>query len=714
MNMKTYKKIIRTTCKSCHGGCGVLVAVENNKVMHIEGDPDSLTRGTMCAKGIASVQDVNNPNRILYPLKRKGERGHGEWERISWDEALDTIADRMKSNIRAHGPASISICQGTGRGYNRYTMRFSRSIGTPNTGFPAHFCFAPKMSVFGLTVGGRLYCDYHGWGGEFPKTQVSWGKQIEITNADGEMGVWFLDSLEKCENLILIDPRTTGISQRSNFWLKIRPGTDAALALGMLHVIINEGLYNKEFVENWTYGFDDLKNRVQEYAPDKVSQITWIPKDEIIETARIIAIQGPCVIQMGQSLEAGNNSIQTLRAIVCLMAITGNIERPGGMVHWLTPETGPMDEFAKELAQPNGLPIGADKYKLLANPHHSLMCHLPTLFKQLSRNQCQVKMLHSEGSNLMVTYANPRQVRAAILNLQFFSTADLYMTPTTELADIFLPAAHWLETDDIYDMHPRFMIEAINRTAEPAGEAWPDNRIYNELGRRVAPEHWFGSVEEMLDHQLRKANIKWKVFKGMGILARTGKDQPYYKYKTDTWKKNGGFPTKTGKVELYSTGLEEMGYDPLPHYKEPNESPVSMKGEKNRYPLILSTGGRLAQYFHSQYRQVPWLRQTQVWPLVQIHPETAAKLNITDGDWVWIETPRGKIKQMAKLFKGMDPKVVVAQASWWYPEKPGPDHGVWESNANMLTSNELPCDPCIGSTTLRALMCNISRVEEDD
>jgi len=118
MNMKTYKKIIRTTCKSCHGGCGVLVAVENNKVMHIEGDPDSLTRGTMCAKGIASVQDVNNPNRILYPLKRKGERGHGEWERISWDEALDTIADRMKSNIRAHGPASISICQGTGRGYN--------------------------------------------------------------------------------------------------------------------------------------------------------------------------------------------------------------------------------------------------------------------------------------------------------------------------------------------------------------------------------------------------------------------------------------------------------------------------------------------------------------------------------------------------------------------------------------------------------------------
>ena len=323
-------------------------------------------------------------------------------------------------------------------------------------------------------------------------------------------------------------------------------------------------------------------------------------------------------------------------------------------------------------------------------------------------------MLHSEGSNLMVAYANSRQVRDAILNLEFFSTADLYMTPTAELADIILPAAHWLETDDIYDMHPRFMIEAINSAVVPAGESWPDNRIYNELGRRVSPEHWFESVEEMLDYQLRKADIKWKDFKKRGILARTGKDQPYYKQKTDIWKKNGGFPTNTGKVELYSTILEEMGYDPLPYYKEPNESPYSLKDDKGRYPLILSTGGRIAHYFHSQYRQIPWLRQTQASPMIQIHPETASKLNIKEGDWVWIETPRGKIKQKAKLFEGMDPRVVVAQASWWYPELPGPDHGVWESNANLLTSNDLPCDPCIGSTTLRALMCRIYRAQEDD
>jgi len=183
---------IKTTCKSCHGGCGVLVTVENGRITYIEGNPDSPTRGTMCAKGLASIQEVYNPNRILHPMKRKGRRGGGEWERISWEEALEIIAGRIKENIK-DGASSVAICQGTGRGYNRYTFRFARSIGTPNIGLPAHFCYGPKLAVFGMMVGGRLYCDYHGWGGEYPKTQISWGKQLEITNADGEMAVWFLD-----------------------------------------------------------------------------------------------------------------------------------------------------------------------------------------------------------------------------------------------------------------------------------------------------------------------------------------------------------------------------------------------------------------------------------------------------------------------------------------------------------------------------------------
>lgn len=710
--MSPDRKIIKSTCKSCHGGCGVLVTVENGRMTHIEGNPETPTRGTMCAKGLASIQEVYNPNRIMYPMKRKGERGDGKWKRISWEEALEIVVGKMRDSITKYGSNSIAICQGTGRGYNRYTLRFARSIGTPNVALAAHFCYGPRLAVFGMTVGGRLYCDYHGWGGEYPKTQISWGKQLEITNADGEMAVWFLDSLDKAEHLILVDPRATRLAARADLWLRIRPGTDAALALGMLNVIINEGLYDKEFVEKWTYSFEKLRERVQEYPPERAAEITWIPKDKIIAAARIFAKEKPGCIQIGESLEAGNNSIQTLRAIVCLMAVTGNIERPGSMINWITPSTGPMEDFAMDVPAPEGLAIGAEQFRLLASPPFA-MCHMPTLFRQLREGASPIRVMHLEGNNPLVAYANTRQVKEGLLNLDFLSVADLYMSPTAEYADVVLPVAHWLETDDIWDMHPRFIVGAINKAVDPVGEAWPDNKIFNELGRRVAPNYWFNSVEEMLDYELRKANITWKEFSQMGFLAKMGKDQPYYKYKTDYWRKGGGFPTNTGKVELYSTVMEKLGYDPLPYYVEPNESPYSTPELAQEYPLILSTGGRLPYYFHSQYRQVPWLRERQPFPIVQIHPETAEKLGIKEGAWAWIETPRGRIKQVAKLFAGMDPRVVVAQASWWYPEDPGPEHGLWKSNTNVLTRNEPPYDPAMGSTTLRALLCRLYKVEDE-
>jgi anaerobic selenocysteine-containing dehydrogenase len=710
--MRDGRKRIKSTCKSCHGGCGVIATVENGRLTHLEGNPESPTWGTMCAKGLSSIQDVYNPNRILHPLRRRGERGGGEWERISWEEALEIVSGKMKESIARYGASSVAIGQGTGRGYNRYTFRFARSIGTPNMVVPADFCYGPRLEVFGMMVGGRLYCDYHGWGGEYPKTQISWGKQLEITNADGEMAVWFLDSLDKAENLILIDPRATRLAGRADLWLRVRPGTDAALALGMLNVIINEGLYDKDFVENWTHGFDRLRERVQEYPPARVAETTWVPEDKIIRGARMLATAKPGCIQMGESLEAGNNSIQTLRAIVCLLAVTGNIERPGSMVNWVPPATGPLEDFALEVPAPQETAIGADEFGLLAHGPFA-MCHTHTAFRQLSEGSSPIRVMHLQGTNPLAAYPNTRQVKEGLLNVGFLSVADLYMSPTAEYADVVLPVAHWLETDDILDMHPRFVIGAINRVVDPPGEAWPDNKIFNELGNRMAPKYWFNNVEEMLDHELRKANITWKEFSRMGFLARMGRDQPYYKHRTGHWREGGGFPTATGKVELYSTVMEELGYDPLPYHREPNESPYSTPELALEYPLILSAGGRQPYYFHSQYRQVPWLRERQPYPTVQIHPETAGELGIEEGEWIWIETPRGRIQQVARLFAGMDPRVVVAQASWWYPEEPGPDHGLWKSNVNVLTSNGPPYDPAIGSTTFRALLCKVYKVEDE-
>jgi anaerobic selenocysteine-containing dehydrogenase len=298
-----------------------------------------------------------------------------------------------------------------------------------------------------------------------------------------------------------------------------------------------------------------------------------------------------------------------------------------------------------------------------------------------------------------------------LMNLEFLVHADQFMGPMAEIADIVLPAAHWLELDDIYDMHPRFMIEAHNKIVNPPGEAKPDNWIFNELGKRLAPQYWFENVEKMLDYQLRKANLTWKEFSRMGWLARTGKDQVYYKYKTDYWKKGGGFGSPTGKFEFYSTKLEELGYDPLPHFVEPGESPVSTPELAKEFPLVLSTGYRQPFYFLSQYRNIPWLRSFQKDPVVQIHPDTAKEYGIADGDWAWIESPRGRIKQKARLFPGIHRRVVMATANCFYPEEPGPLHGLLKCNPNVLTSND-HVDPMYGSPDLTALLCKVYKAED--
>jgi anaerobic selenocysteine-containing dehydrogenase len=707
------KKIVKSTCKSCHGGCGVLITVEDGVITHIEGNPDSLTKGTMCAKGQSSIQHIGHPDRLKYPLKRMGKRGEGKWQRITWDEALDTIAQKMKDSIAKYGPSSIAISQGTGRGYNRYTHRLARSIGTANVITPGYVCHSPRLGLYGHVTGyGRLYCDYHGWGGEFPKTQISWAKQLEISSADSEMAVWFMNSLNYVKNFIVIDPRATAITSRATLWLQVRPGTDGALALGMMNVIINEGLYDKEFVENWTYGFEKLKERVQEYPPSKVAEITWVPEEKIIQAARMFAIDTPGCIQVGSSLERKANITPTLRAIICLLGITGNIERPGSMMSWVLPDTGLIEDFFMEIPLTEEMKkgiVGGDKYKLGA----ARTSHADSVIKQLIAGNSQIKVWLSIGGQQIVHLANTKEVVPALMNLEFLAHADHFMGPMAEIADIVLPAAHWLEIDDIYDMHPRFFIAAHNKAVDPPGEAKADCWTFNEVGKRVAPKYWFNNVEEMLDYELRKGNITWKEFSQKLVSARTGKEQVYYKYKTDYWKKGGGFPTPTGKLELYSTVLEQLGYDPLPYHKEPGESPYSTPELYKEYPLVLTSGFRQPFYFLSQYRNIPWLRSFMKYPTAQINPATAKKLGIEDGDWVWIESPRGRIMQKARLYPGIDPRVVMATANCFYPEEPPPFHGLFISNPNVLTNND-HCDEAYGSPDLTALLVKVYKVEQKD
>lgn len=708
------EEVIKTTCCSCHGGCGVIVTLRNGVITGIEGNPESPTKGTMCSKGLSGFQEVNNPNRLRYPLKREGSRGDGKWKRIGWDEALDTVADKMKTAVEEFGPNCVCVGQGTGRGYNIFTLRLASTIGTGNLMGPAHVCYLPRLIVYAITVGGRLFPDFHGWGGTLPKTIIAWGRQAEINNPESEMAVWFLESLDKAKNFIVVDPKASRMISRANLWLQVRPGTDAALALGIMNVIINDGLYDKEFVGSWTHGFDKLRERVQEYPLKRVSEITWVPEEKIAKAARMLAQDVPAAFLIGEALEASNNSTQTNRALVCLMAITGNIERPGGMVNWMVTDAGELEEFGREIRIPKenreGM-AGGDEYKLgvlgrFANPD--------TIFRQLrEQDPKRVRVMHLHGTNPVLCYANTKAILEGLLKVDFLSVADLYMSPTARYADIVLPVAHWLETDGIWDEHSRFYISAMNKVVDPPGDARSSYWIYNELGRRIDPAYWFEDLEAMFNYQLRKAKISWQEFKKKVVLARTGKGQKYYKYVTDYWRKGGGFRTATGKVELYSLALEKFGYDPLPHFREPNESPYATPELHKDYPLILSASLRTPYFFLSQYRQVPWLRELHPHPIVLIHPQTAKKEGIGDGDWVWIETPRGRIRQKASLFAGIDPRVVMAQHSWWYPER-NDEGALLESNVNLLTTSDLPADPAAGSTTFRALLCKIYKEEDQN
>jgi anaerobic selenocysteine-containing dehydrogenase len=710
------RKVIKTTCKACHGGCGVLVTVEDGVIVHVEGNPDSLTEGTMCAKGLSQLQHVNNPYRIKYPIKRTGRKGEGKWQRISWDEALDTIAEKIKEAREKYGPHTIGISQGTGRGANRYIHRLARSLGSANTITPGYICHSPRIGIYGLVTGyGRLYCDYHGWGGEYPKTQIILAKQLEISSADAEMAYWFMKSLDHVKNLIVIDPRATAMTSRATEWLQVRPGSDVALLLGMMNVIISENLYDKEFVENWTYGFEELKKRAAEYPLEKVEQITWVPKEKIAHAARLFAIDTPGTIQVGSSLERQASAGQNIRAVVDLLGITGNIERPGSMMSWVLPPTGLVEDFFNEIPitpEMKSQIRGGDIHKMGA----ARTAHSDTVIKEINNEHPDhIRVWIAIAGQQIVHLAHTQDVIKAYENDNYFRVQlDLFMGPAAEYSDIVLPVAHYLEMDDIYDMHPRFYISAHNKCVEPPGEARSDAWITLEIGKRVVPEHWpWNNVEEMLDYQLRRGNITWKQFSEQMEVSCKGKEQIYYKYKTDYWRKGGGFPTPTGKLELYSTVLEEMGYDPLPQFVEPGESPYSTPELYKEYPLVLTSGYRAPFYFLAQYRNIPWLRSFMVYPITQINPETAKKHGIKDGDWIWIESPRGRIRQVARVFPGIDPRVVMATGNWFYPEEPAPLHGLTISNPNMLTSNE-HFDPMYGAPDLTCLLCKIYKVEKKD
>ena len=498
----------------------------------------------------------------------------------------------------------------------------------------------------------------------------------------------------------------------------MRAGTDAALVLGMLNIIIEEELYNKEFVRNWCVGFEALRERAREFTPDKVEKITWVPAGQLREAARLYAITKPAVVHHRVAMDQNINSTQSSRAIINLVAICGNIDIEGGNL--LPPSiegyvrSGVLSGggITKPPAEIKDQRLGAKEYPLVSSSK-GRFCGGPTLIyvhpalameAMEGKGPYPLRAMYISGGNPVINTMDVGRFWDALKSLDLLVVTDYFMTPTAELADYLLPATTWLERDETCDDGYPDYVASRQKAVEPQGEAWDDLKIVIELVKRIpwadrARIPW-DTPAECYDWMVSGMGMSFEDFKARGCIQVP---RVYKKYEQQR------FDTPSGKVELAASRLAEFGYDALPGYKEPPEGPNNAELYAD-YPLVLISGARQIEYMTSEGRQIRALRERRPDPEIDIHPDTLARLGIKDGDWVWLETarvPGKRIKLKAVAFDGLDPRVVSASYGWWYPEKAGPEHGCFESNVNLLLHMDEPREEICGSVPLRGTLCRI-------
>jgi anaerobic selenocysteine-containing dehydrogenase len=729
--------VVRTCAWSPPGdhpvGCGLKLHVKDGKLVKVEGDEEHpVTKGRVCIRCLTLPEYVNHPDRILYPMKRaKADRGKDAWERITWDEAYDIIEAATRKVWAEYGKQAIVEFTGTGREAVMYCMSFCNGVfGSPNVSYSqsGFSCYGPRtvLTAYVMGVGypevdnaSRFPDTYDHEGWVLPKYIMCWGKEPLKSNPDGFFGHSLIDMMKRGTKIICVDPRITWLGTKAEYVLQLRPGTDGALAMAMLNVIIEEDLYDHDFVDNWCYGFDALRERVQECTPQWAEEITWVPKEKIRAVARTYATNTPSSIAWGLAIDQNKYGIQLGQAVLALMVITGNFDVAGGI------SVGQRDDSLEPLQALNEwkilppevkqMQLGLKEYPGLVNVLGQ--CQPDCVLDALETGRpYPIKMGFLESSNLLTptACAQPKRWHDALLKLDFVFATDVFMNPTImACADVFLPLASLAEHDGVvlthYGLNLSF-VGPINKALQ-MGECKSELEIMLDLGKRLNPEEWpWETPEEFLNIKL--GTIPFDELREMGVY------QPqveYKKYERGLIRPDGepGVNTPTGRIELYSTVLEHLGDDPLPYYHEPPYSPISRPDLAAEYPLILTTGARTFASFHSEHRQVPSCRKIVPDPIIELHPDTADELGIREGDWVLIQNMFGEAKEKAHLTRAIDPRVVHAQHGWWYPEQDSEEpslFGVWESNINSLMPHKEIGIVGFGSN-YKSTLCKLSRVD---
>ena len=678
-------------CYMCDNYCPINIQVTDGKAVNVEMLNERARE--YCPRWKAQLDFVYHPERILHPLKRIGKRGAGQYKPISWEEALDTVADKLLEIKNKNGPEATAFYIAYTKEPRPYFRRLVHAYGSPNYTTETSSCFSASWLAatlnfgkdYGFLLGNSRQIDPE------CKCMMIWSSSVRHSNPLGWKDC--LDAKEKGLKYIVIDPRKTQIASIADIHLQLRPGTDGALALGMLNVIINDDLYDKEFVRKWTVGFDDLKELVQDYPPERVEEITWVPAEKVREAALMFAKNTPGKIMTSPGATIHHqNGVQNTRAIYLIPAITGNIEVPGG--NRMTSEKPPTNQITLQ-ERVKGMPqgVGSQRFPLFTGLYEEMQAN--AIVEQiLTSDPYPIKALVAAGLNLQF-FPNSQRLEDTLKKLDLIVDIDYFHTPATRISDIVLPISTWLERD-ILIIKNGGQIRLIEPAIEPVGETWPEWKIYYELAKRLGldGEYWNGDIERCFNDILEPTGITVE-------QLRKNPDGITYPVPAKSTKhyETAGFQTPSGKVEIKSSILEEHGYEPLPVYKEPVESPISTQELAEKYPLVLTTGARTINYTHSQHRNLEKLRKMVPEPLLEIHPSDAKKRKIKQSQKVLVTSPRGTVRVKVHITDTILPGVVHLPHHW-------PD----EANANILCDDQ-HLDPISGFPAFKSQLCQVTPVK---
>lgn len=718
----------RSYCGLCHPRCGLLLEIDEGRVVGVKGDKDHpVTRGMVCPRAHLMIDHLYHPERINVPLKRAGERGEGKWLEVSWDQALDEVAEKLEALRGQYGAETLAFTHGTKRTYHWDERRFHNLFGTPNICGANNVCMCPSQAVEYATYGGFSW-------GDIRQTRcvVLWGQGPSQSNP----GLFGAINMAKKNGarLIVVDPRRIREAEMADMWLPIRPGTDVALMLGWLKIIIDEGWLDRDFVEKWTVGFEDLKKAVADYTPEKTAEITWLTLEQVTESARMYATTRPAMITWGFGIDKqGVNATQAARARCILRAVTGNLDVPGGEPLGFSYPIGKIISYNRlELnealpAEQRAKQLGTDLYPFFGYPGWELndeanrrlppdymhppmagqtcVAHARAVFDAMRTGKpYPVRAAISVASNPLLSLPDVRKIHEALKSLDLYVVGEYYLTPSAALADYVFPICTTVETTELW--HGSDFCVACPRGIDPLYERRNTYDFWRGLGVRLGQaDHWpWETIDEVWDYCLSPVGLTFeKLLEQNGIFGR----REYKRYGTL------GFGTPSGKVELRSNVFEKLGCEPVPVFREMPLSPQGDAALFREYPLVLITGSRFMPMYHSEQRQIRKAREKRPDPLVTLHPETAAGLGLAEGDWTRVVTPQGSIRMRLHLSDMVDPRMADADHGWWFPERKQAEpelFGVFESNANVLCPDGTEfCSPEIGGWPHTGLLCRIEK-----